>query len=136
MFYFLFSCADLLPGNCLLTGFNISIKIVLAKRTFLFWILLCYLLNMSSFCIDSISWCCFVVPLFSCLLMFHSPAVFQLFCQCSVVPPVFRCSVSVPVFRQRSGVPSVCRCFAGAPCSVVPRSGVPSFVVCPQEMER
>ena len=36
-------------GNCLLTRFNFSMKMLLAAITFLFWILLCCLLNMSSF---------------------------------------------------------------------------------------
>ena len=98
MFYFSFSCVDLLHGNCLLTRFNFSMKILLAKIIFLFWILLCNLLNMSSFCIDSISWCCFVVPLFRC-------------CSIPIVSPVFRCPVSVPVFRQSSGIlPVFCPC--------------------------
>ena len=95
MFCFWFSCADLLHGNCLLTGFNFSIKILFAKVTFLFWILLCHLLNMSSFCIGSISWCCFVVTLFLCSS--HVP----LFSGIPIVLPVFCCSAIVPVF---------CRC--------------------------
>ena len=94
MFCFSFSCADLLHGNCLLTGFNISINILLAKKTFLFLILLCYLLNISTFCIDSISWCCFVVTLFHCTS--HVP----LFCGLLIVLPVFRCSASILVFRS------------------------------------
>ena len=49
--------------NCPLTRFDLSIKILLVTITFLFWILLCYLLNMSSFCIGSIFRCCFVVTL-------------------------------------------------------------------------
>ena len=36
------------------------------------------------------------------LLMFHYSVVFLLFCQCSLVPPAFRCSLSVLVFRQCS----------------------------------
>ena len=90
------------------TGFNYSIKILLAKITFLFWILLCYLLNMLSFCIGSISWGCFVITLFCCSS--HVP----LFRGIPIVLPVFRCSTSVPVFRQWSGVPC---------------SGVPGFIV-------
>ena len=94
-------------GNCLLTGFNFSIKILLVTIFFLFWILLCYLLNMSFFCIGSFSWCCFVVTLFRCSC--HVP----LFRGIPIVTPVFGC-VS-PVFR----------CSAGVPCS-----GVPTVIVC------
>ena len=61
---------------------------------------------MSSFCIDSIAWCCFVVPLFRC-------------CSILIVSPVFRCHASVPVFRQ---------CSARVPCSVVPCFGVSGFI--------
>ena len=106
MFCFSFSCVDLLHGNCLLNRFNFSMKILLAKINFLFWILLCYLLNMSSFCICSISWCCFDVPLFRCSS--HVP----LLCSIPIVSPVFRCFAGVPVFRQCSAVPPVFRrCF-------------------------
>ena len=95
-------------GNCLLTGFDFPIKILLAIITFLFWILLCYLLNMSSFCI---SWCCFVVTLLHCSSHVpHYSMVFWLFCQYSVV-----CSASVPVFHQ---------------CSVFHSFSVPGFIVC------
>ena len=74
------------------------------------WInLWCYLLNMSSFSIGSISWCYFVVSLFCCSS--HVP----LFHGISIVSPVFRCFASVPVF---------CRCSAGVPCS-----GVSGFIV-------
>ena len=92
MFCFSFSYADVLHGNCLLTRFNFSIKVLLANITFLFWILLCYLLNISSLCIASISWCCFVDPLFRC------SSHFPLFCGILIVSPVFRCFASVPVF--------------------------------------
>ena len=97
-------------GNCLLAGFGFSIKILLVTITLLFWILLCYLLNMTLFCIGSISWCCFVVPLlFSCsTIPWYSdcPASIRLY-----VPPVFRCSASVPVFRRCSAFrSSVFRC--------------------------
>ena len=96
MFCFSFSWWDLLYGICLLTGFNFSIKILLAKITLLFWNLLCYLFNMSLFCIRSISWCCFVVRLFHCSS--HLP----LFRGIPIVLPVFLCSASVPVFRRCS----------------------------------
>ena len=104
MFCFSFSCPDLLHGNCLLTRFNFSIKILLAKITFLFQIFLFYLLNMSLFCIGSISWCCSVVPLFCCsshVSLFRGiPIVLPVFCECSCVLPAFcgcLCS-SVPGF--------------------------------------
>ena len=69
----------------LLTRFNFSIKILLATITFLFWILLCCLLNMLSFCIANISWCCFVVTFFRCSS--HVP----LFRGIPIVLPVFGC---------------------------------------------
>ena len=81
---------------CFLTAFNFSIKILLATITFLLWILLCYLLNMSSFCIGTISWYCIVVTLSR--WSSHIP-IFR------VIPinlPVFRCSASFTVFRQCS----------------------------------
>ena len=115
MFSFSFSCADLLHGNCLLTGFDFSIKILLAKIIFLFWILLRYLLNMSSFSIDSIFWCCFFVTSFRCSS--HVP----LFRGILTDLPVFRCSATVTVFDQ---------CSAGVPCFVVPCSSVQHFIVC------
>ena len=80
--------------NCPLTRFDLSIKILLVTITFLFWILLCYLLNMSSFCIGSISWCCFVVTLFRCSS--HVPLFRGSNCSASIRlynPPLFRCSV-------------------------------------------
>ena len=92
------NCSDLLHGNCLLTGFNFSIKILLAKITFLFWILLCYLFNMSSVCIGSISWCCFVVTLFRCSS--HVP----LFRCIPIVLPVFPCSTGIPCSAFRCSV--------------------------------
>ena len=109
MFCFSFSCADFIfvHENFLLTGFNFSIKILLAKRTLLFWILLCYPFNMSPFCIGIISWCCLAVPLFYCPS--HVPLFrgIRLFYQYSVVPPAFRCSGGI------------------IPCSVVP-----GFIIC------
>ena len=105
--------------NCLLTRFDLSLKILLVTITFLFWILLCYLLNMSSFCIGSISWCCFVVTLFHCSS--HVP----LFRSIPIVLPVFGCTS-----HQCFGVPPVFRCPAGVQCSVVLCSGVPGFTVC------
>ena len=67
-----------------MTKFSYFIKIILAKKSFLFWILLFYLLNISSFCIGSISWCCFVAqPVFSS----------------SAIPWYPDCSASVPLFR-------------------------------------
>ena len=75
----------------LLTRFNFSIKILLATITFLFWILLCCLLNMLSFCIGNISWCCFVVTFFRCSS--HVP----LFRGIPIVLPVFGC-----MFRRSS----------------------------------
>ena len=88
-------------GNCLLTRFNFSIKILLATIAFLFWILLCYLLNILSFCLGSISWCFFVVTL-------------------------FHCSFHVPLFR---GIPIVLSVF-GCMSAIVPCSGLPGFIVC------
>ena len=84
MFCFSFSCAYLLHGNCLLTRFNFSIKILLAKTTFLFWTFLCCLVSTSSFCIGSISWCCFVVLFFRC------SSHVTVFCGIPIVSPVFR----------------------------------------------
>ena len=95
MSYFSFSCANLLHGNCLLTGFNFSIKIRFTKLTFWFWILLWYLLNRLLFCIGSISWSCFVVLLlcWCSVLLFYGVLIVSL---------VFYCSVSVLVFYQYS----------------------------------
>ena len=95
MSYFSFSCANLLHGNCLLTGFNFSIKILFTKLTFWFWILLWYLLNRLLFCIGSISWSCFVVLLlcWCSVLLFYGVLIVSL---------VFYCSVSVLVFYQYS----------------------------------
>ena len=120
MFCSSFSCADFifLHGNFLLTGFNFSIKILLAKRNLLFWILLFYLLNMSLFCIGSISWHFLAVPLFCCSS--HVP----LFRGTLIVPPEFCYSASVLVFCQHSGcdisVLVFRRCSAGVLCSGVP----------------
>ena len=102
MFCFSFSWADLLHGNCLLTGFNFPIKIFLAKRTFLFWILLCYLLNMLSFCLVVFLGVVLLFRYSAALLLFHYSVVFLLFRQRSSVPPAFRCSVSVSVFHRCS----------------------------------
>ena len=75
---------------------TISIKIPLAKIAFLpCSILLCYLLNMSSFCIGSISWCYFVVPNSGVLLFRFSYDI-------PIVPPVFRSCASIPAFDRCS----------------------------------
>ena len=104
---------------------NISVKILLAKIAFLFFFQFCYviyLFNTSSFCIGSISWCCFVVLLLCwCSLV-------PLFWDIPIVPPVFWSYASVPVFRHR--IPLLIRCSTGIPCSVVPCSGVLGFIVC------
>ena len=86
---------------------------------------------MSLFCIGSIFWCCFVVPLFrGCLPV-------PLFHGIQIVPPVFCCSASVPVVHQCSAsVPSVFRSSPGVPCSVIPCSGVPDFIVLLSDVER
>ena len=96
-----------------LTRFNFSVKILLAKITFLLLILSCYLLNMSLFCID-IFCSCFVVLLFCCssnVPMFHGipivlwysdcPTKVLVLYKCSSVPSVFQCSVFcvLSVFR-------------------------------------
>ena len=111
MFCFSYSCADFifLHGYFLLTGFNFSIKILLAKGTLLLWILLCYMLNMSSFHIGSISWCCLAV------LLFYSSSDVPLFRGILIFPSVFCCSASVSVFCQCSSVPSVFCCSVGVP---------------------
>ena len=111
MFCFSFSWANILHENCLLTRLNFSIKILLAEITFLFWILLCYLLNILMLCISSISWCCLVFYYSAALLMFHYSMVFWLFHQCFGAPPVFQCSTSVT-------------------CSNILCSGVPGFIIC------
>ena len=105
-------------GNCLLTRFHFSIKILLVIVTFLFWILFCCLLNITPVCIVSISWCCFVVTLF------HCSSRVPLFRGIPIILPVFGCTS-----HQCSGVPPVFRCSAGVPCSVVLCSGVPVFLV-------
>ena len=85
----------------------------------------CFLLKWLScfeFCYIICSICCYsvlavfvgIVLLFHCstgVLQFHYSVVFQLFRQCSIVPPVFQYSTSVP-------------------CSIVPCSGVSGFIVC------
>ena len=73
-----------------------------------------YLVNMTSFCIGSISQCCFIVLLFRCSS--HVP----LFRGILIVPSVFRCSASVPVFCQCSSVPPIFR---------VPQFRAPVFLV-------
>ena len=95
---------------------------------------------MSSFCTGSIFWSCLAVPLFCC-----SPHV-PLFRDIPFVPSVFRCFISVPVFRQCSGVLSMFQCSisvpvfrwcsVAVPCSVVPCSGVPGFIVCRMKQNR
>ena len=75
---------------------------------------------MSSFYIGSISRYCLVVTLFRCSS--HVP----LFRGIPIVLPVFRC-----MFHHCSGVSPLFRCSAGVPCSVVPCSGVPGFILCP-----
>ena len=104
------------------SAFNFSIKIFLANIIFLFWTLLCCLLNLSSFCICSISWCCFIVLLLhwsARVLLVRSFVVFQLLRECPSVPPlVFQYSVSVPVFSY----------WACVPCS-----GAPRLIVFPLE---
>ena len=105
MFYFSFSRANLWHGNCLLTGFNFSIKFFHAKITFLFSVLLCYMLNKSSFWWYFLVLFCFsFVGCSTGVLLFRYSAVFRLFRQRSGVPSVFWCSaipllVHVPVFR-------------------------------------
>ena len=85
---------------------NTWIKIFLTKITYLFWILLCYPLNTSSFCIGSTSCCSLTMLVFSCSAFLWYP----------IVPLVFWCSVSVPpLFWYSAAVP----CF-----------GVSGFIVC------
>ena len=82
-------------------------------------------------------WGCFNVSLFrQCsIVVLRCSALFPLFRGCSVVPVVFRYSGVVPSFSGCSlfwcsgGVP-LFRRSAGVPCSVVPCSGVPGFIVC------
>ena len=77
-------------GNCLLTGSNFSMKILLM---FWFWNLLCYLPN------NFYALFCSVIQLvFSCSAIVWYPDIFVsvlVFCQCSTGPPVF----CVPMFR-------------------------------------
>lgn len=101
-FYLLFSCINLSHGNCLLTGFNFSMKNLLLKIT-LFSILLCHLFDMLLLCICSISWCCFVVPLLHCSSV-------PLFRGILFVPPVFGSSAKVLVSWQCPDVLSMFRC--------------------------
>ena len=51
-----------------------------------------YLLNILSFCIGIIPWCCFIVPLFRCTS--HVPLLRGI----PIVPPVFLYYASAPVF--------------------------------------
>ena len=101
-----------------MTGFNFSVKILLAKITFLFLILSCYLLNMSLFCID-IFCHCFVVLLFCCssnvpmfygipIVLWYSdcPTKVLVLYKCSSVPSMFQCSV----FHQCFGIPGFIVC--------------------------
>ena len=76
--------------------------------------------NCSSFCL---------VPLFRGVPMVLRQC-FVAIPGCSVVPPL---SLGVPLFRERSVFfcSLVFRCSASVPCSVVPCSGVPDFIVCP-----
>ena len=82
--------------------------------TFLFWILLRYLLNILSWQYFLVLFFCYVVPLL---------------CSCSTIP-------WYSDFCQYSVVPLVFRCSAGVPCSVVRCSGVPSIIVCVFRKER
>lgn len=105
-FYLLFSCINLLHGNCLLTGFNFSMKNLLPKIT-LFSILLCHLFDMLLLCICSISWCCFVVSLLHCSSV---PLFF-----CSTVPWYSVCSSSIRFICQGSGVLAMSGCSVNVP---------------------
>ena len=99
---------------CGIYTLKILVEIVLIWAFHVTFLSINYLLNVSSCCFGSISWCCFIVPLFHCTT--HVP----LFRGIPIVPPVFRWSVCAPVFRQRSGVPLVFR---------VPQFRVPVFLV-------
>ena len=57
--------------------------------------------------------------------MLHLSGAVSLFWRCSIVQRVFH----VPVFRWCFVVPVLFRRSAGVPCSVVPCSGVPGFIV-------
>ena len=84
---------------------------------FLVLIFLCYLLNMSSFCVGSISWCCFVVTLLRC------SSDVPLFRGIPIVLLVFGC-----LFHQCFGVSPAFRFSGGVSCS-----GVPGFRLCLQQ---
>ena len=71
---------------------EILVEIVLIWTFHVTFLSMNYLLNILSFCIGIISWCCFIVPLFRCTS--HVP----LFRGIQIVPPVFRYSASAPVF--------------------------------------
>ena len=61
---------------------------------------------------------CFVIP----SVLYRSAPLFRRYFDCSSVVPLFRwCSVVSGWFRSSASVP----------CSVVPCSGVPGFIVCP-----
>ena len=87
--------ADLLHGNCLLTGFNFSIKILLAKMTFCFELryVICPICRRSILVVFLDVVLLFRFP--AALHMFLYSVAFRLFCQYSVVPPVFLCSAGV-----------------------------------------
>ena len=124
------------------TGFNFLIKAILTKITFWFWPLLCYMYitcmfiyvhYMSPFCIGSISSCCFVLLLFC----WCSPVL--LFSGIPIVPQCSRNNLQsgngVILSRDYGSMDTevsvlVFRCSTGVPCSVVPCSGVPGFIVC------
>ena len=94
-----FSCANLLHGTCLLTGFNFSIKILLAKML----LLLNSVMLSAQYAVDLQRQYFFVVVLlFRCstgVLLFFYSMVFRLFRQCSAVLAIFRVSQNrVPVF--------------------------------------
>ena len=71
---------------------NISIKILLAKIAFLFWILLRYLLNMSSLCIGGNSCCSLAMLVFSCsTFLWYSDSSAN-------IPPLLWYSAGIPGF--------------------------------------
>ena len=83
MFYFSFYFANLFQEKRLVICFDSSIKFLV----FLFCILSSYLVNISSFHIGGISWCCLDVPLFL---------------QCSAVWWYTDCPTGVLLFHQGS----------------------------------
>ena len=116
MFYFSFSCASLFQRKRLLTGFNFSVKLFV----FLFCILPCYLLNMSSFSI------CSIFFLFHCSTFVRCFVKFLSFHRCSIVPPMIRCSSGVSLFPR-------CSLFRS---SVVPYSVALGFIACLDKWNR